>query len=247
MSAETNLDVPAGGTASTGREWIAFVAPFAAFMLLTTAEQTVRERSDGPEPYLAMYGLKLAVVAGLMIWHRRSYPGFAWRGIGVGAAAGALGVVAWVWLCTAPWAEDATRWVPDWLMSASRAGFDPYKEIEHSAVRMSALILRFAGLALVVPVMEELFWRGFLARWMVDQDFLRVPIGRFTAPAFAATTALFAAVHLRSELFAALTWGAAVNFVCIRTGNLWACVMMHAVTNLLLGAYIVRTGGWTMW
>lgn len=227
--------------------WIAYVAPFAAFMILSSLESQIRQQVAGPWGYVASYSCKLAVVAGLLVYFRKAYPAFSTGGIGFAVIAGMAGVVVWVVLCQAEWTQTATAWIPNWLMADKRAEFDPFTEVPDASIRMVVLLLRFTGLALLVPIMEELFWRGFLARWLVDPDFEKVPIGRFTPTAFAVTTVFFAAVHLRGELPAALLWGATINLLCMRTKNVWACVVMHATTNLLLGIYIVKTGAWAMW
>ncbi|HTI49696.1 MAG TPA: CPBP family glutamic-type intramembrane protease, partial [Planctomycetaceae bacterium] len=72
-----------------------------------------------------------------------------------------------------------------------------------------------------------------------------VPPGVFTRFSFVVVTLAFASVH--PELLAALAWGALVNAVYYKTANLWACVVMHAVTNGLLGAYILATANWQLW
>jgi hypothetical protein len=42
------------------------------------------------------------------------------------------------------------------------------------------LVFRIAISAVAVPILEELFWRGWLMRWIIDsQDFERIPLGTF--------------------------------------------------------------------
>jgi len=105
--------------------------------------------------------------------------------------------------------------------------------------------LRLFGLALVVPVMEELFWRSFVMRWIDSRDFLAADPGRPSAFAFAATCALFALEH--SLWLAGLVAGAAYGILYVRTRNLWVPVLSHAVTNGVLGVWIVTTGNWRFW
>lgn len=105
--------------------------------------------------------------------------------------------------------------------------------------------MRFFGLALVVPLIEEVFWRGFLLRWLIDEDFEQVPIGAYTFGSFAAVTLLFALVH--PEILAAIAWGALANGVLYLTKNLWATIAMHMTTNLLLGLYVLQTREWFLW
>ena len=101
------------------------------------------------------------------------------------------------------------------------------------------------GLAVVVPLMEEVFWRGFLIRYLVNDDFESVPQGTYTPLSFWVVVLLFTLAH--PELLAAAIWCAGINLVLYRTKNLWACIVAHAVTNLLLGVYILASGAWVLW
>ncbi len=104
---------------------------------------------------------------------------------------------------------------------------------------------RIAGAALVVPVMEELFWRSFLQRWVQKPDFLSLDPAQIGLKALLIASALFAVEHL--QWFAGLVAGLAYGWLYIRTRNLWAPIVAHAVTNGLLGVYVVSTGQWSFW
>ena len=106
-------------------------------------------------------------------------------------------------------------------------------------------LARLAGLALVVPVMEELFWRSFLLRWLASRDFMRVEPRRVGVKAFLITTALFALEHDR--WLAGAIAGAAYNWLYMRSGNLWVPIAAHALTNLILGCWILATESWQYW
>ena len=125
-----------------------------------------------------------------------------------------------------------------------RGGFDPRGA--SGQVDWVLATLRLAGFGLVVPVMEELFWRSFLLRWIASpKDFLALDPRRAGFVAFALTSALFASEH--SLWFAGLVAGAAYAFVYMRVRNLWAAVLSHAVTNTTLGVWILATGDWHLW
>jgi hypothetical protein len=98
---------------------------------------------------------------------------------------------------------------------------------------------------LVVPVMEELFWRAFLIRWLVKEDFKSVPVGTFTWPSFLITVALFGAEH--NQWLAGLVCGALYNWLLYRTRSVWACVVAHAVSNAALAAWVLARGDWKFW
>ncbi len=107
------------------------------------------------------------------------------------------------------------------------------------AGRIGFLAVRMLGLVLVVPLFEELFWRSFVVRWIIDpDDFRKVPIGRVTPMAGAITAALFAVEH-PAEWLPALLTGALWAWLLHRTKSVSACFVSHAVANLGLGIYVL--------
>ena len=106
-------------------------------------------------------------------------------------------------------------------------------------------LVRLAGSAFVISVIEEFFWRGFLYRWIQKIDFLDVDPGKLAWPAFLGTAALFAAEH--TEWLAGLACGLVYGWLYIRTRNIWAVCIAHATTNLLLGLYVLGTGAYQFW
>lgn len=106
-------------------------------------------------------------------------------------------------------------------------------------------LLRFAGLGLVVPVMEELFWRSLILRWIQSDDFLALSPADVGARPFLITTVLFAIEH--DTWLAGAIAGIVYNSLYMRSGNLWVPILSHAVTNCLLGIWIIYTGAWHLW
>lgn len=121
-------------------------------------------------------------------------------------------------------------------------GFDPRNNGE---IGWFFVIVRIAGAALVVPVMEELFWRSFLMRWIEHPDFMRTDPARIGLKAFAIAAVLFALAH--SLWLAGLFAGIVYSLLYMRSGTLWSAVIAHAVTNGILGVWIVYTGNWGFW
>ena len=105
--------------------------------------------------------------------------------------------------------------------------------------------LRLAGFALAVPLAEELFWRSFLLRWIDRKRFLDVDPRTASLRAFAICSALFALEH--SQWLAGLAAGIVYTGLYTRTGNLWAPIVSHAITNAALGIWILATGHWAYW
>lgn len=109
------------------------------------------------------------------------------------------------------------------------------------------LFFRIAISVIAVPILEELFWRGWLMRWLIDgEDFRRVPLGKYAPMAFWVTALLFAAEH-GSFWDVGLVTGAIYNWWMVRTRNVWDCIIAHAVTNAALAAWVVAAGQWQYW
>jgi CAAX prenyl protease-like protein len=211
-----------------------FVAPFVVFALFLVAGQLT-----GADPLL-VYPIQTVVCGWLLIGARASYPWkpFGWRAAAEGVLAGVLVLAIWV----APQAllhlppRIAGGFNPAPLLSGRPAWFYP-----------ATIFLRFLRLAVVVPWLEEVFWRGFLLRRLVTEDFQDVPFGTFTPRSFGIVCAGFMLEHAMADWPAALLAGAIYNIVAIRTRSLPACILAHAVTNLLLGFYVMRTQQWGFW
>ncbi|ABL00037.1 CAAX prenyl protease-related protein [Pelobacter propionicus] len=134
----------------------------------------------------------------------------------------------------------------DWTFGSAGApqGYNPLL-IPDSTVRIVMILFRVAGAVLVVPLMEELFWRSFLIRYIIDKDFDRVPLGAFTWGSFLVTVALFGLEH--SYILAGVMAGVFYNLILYRTKSLAQCVLAHAVTNLALALYVLQSGEWRFW
>jgi len=109
------------------------------------------------------------------------------------------------------------------------------------------LTFRIAVSVIAVPILEELFWRGWLMRWLVEsKDFESVPLGKYAPAAFWLTALLFASEH-GSFWDVGLAAGVVYNWWMIRTRNLWDCILAHAVTNGILAVYVIGAGQWQYW
>jgi CAAX prenyl protease-like protein len=109
------------------------------------------------------------------------------------------------------------------------------------------LFFRIAISVVAVPILEELFWRGWLMRWMIDSDhFERLPLGAYTPVAFWIVAVLFASEH-GSFWDVGLLAGVVYNWWIVRTRNLWDCIIAHAVTNGVLAAWVVAGNHWQYW
>jgi hypothetical protein len=126
-------------------------------------------------------------------------------------------------------------------------GFNPDTFANQSPMYWPMLGMRFLRLVVVVPLVEEIFWRGLLLRYFIDENFDRVPFGSFSWLSFAVVTLGFTFSHSSADWIAAAITGALYNAVAYRTKSLTSCVLVHAITNLLLGLWIMQTKQWGFW
>lgn len=214
--------------------WAAPVAPFALFLLLTTLESLLPR-----EAYPLGYTIKLMLVVGLLAVLRgqigEARPGG--KGWVIAAALGAALCLMWVWV---------VPHTPALKFLGTRESYNPVRELNSPLAIWAFLAVRFFGLVVVAPVVEELFYRGFLLRFVTDMDdFRRVPLGTFSALALVINVLVFALSH--PEWLAAAIFALAMCLLLRGTRNLFACILAHGVTNLLLGVYVVQSGQWQLW
>lgn len=232
--AMTGRDGPAGDAIVSERQaWWVYGGPFALFGLLTMAEGYLPTRY-----YPAAYLLKVSVVTAALVAagaaRRDITPSL--RGLLPGVAAGLAVFVLWI---------GVDRWVP-YPHLGSRVGFNPFAALPEPAWAAPAFVaVRFYGLVLMVPVMEELFMRSFLLRYFTNLRFHEVPVGTYSAGAFGIVAALSAASH--PEWLVGALAAAAYALLLTATRSLFVVVVAHAVTNAALGVYVLRTGDWKYW
>lgn len=199
--------------------------------------------------YPLVYSVKIGLVAACLAQFWPVYRGLGGRISPWAWLVGAVGTAIWVGICKLGLEERllGPLGLGKLLGLGTRTAFDPLTELgETPALAYGFLAIRFVGLAVVVPIIEELFLRGFVMRYLTDPDWWKVSLGSVTPTAIAITTALALAMH-PAELFAELVWFSSVTLLMLKTRNLWDCVVAHGVTNLLLGVYVVSTGEWHFW
>lgn len=109
-----------------------------------------------------------------------------------------------------------------------------------------AQFFRTTRAVVIVPIIEELFWRGWLMRWIIKPDFWEVPMGAYAVRAFWITALLFASEH-GSYWDVGLICGVIYNWWMIRTKSLGDLILTHSVTNLALSIYTIATQKWEYW
>jgi len=222
------------------KDLLAYTLPFLLFMaglMAVSGAKALGVTSFGGitiDPMYWIYPLQTAVSAAALLWFWKNYdftnttPAKLLLGVGIGT----LIFVLWV--------------APQELFHQPHRldGFDPYVV---PGLTPWMLATRFTRLVLVVPLVEEIFWRGFLLRYLVREDFTALPFGGANRFSFWAVVVAFTLVHSPGDWPAAFITGILLNLVATRTRSLAACVAAHATANLLLGSYICATRQWGFW
>jgi CAAX prenyl protease-like protein len=157
---------------------------------------------------------------------------------------GVLGIFVWLGLW---YLDDHFLGIAHLLGGGARAGFNPFRELKDNPTWMWTFLgIRFLGLVCVIPIAEEFFLRGYLVRFIEDPEWDRIPVGRSTWRSLAGVAAYAAMTH-NTEIIAALAWFGMVTWMFLKTRNIWDCVIAHAITNLLLGLYVIFTDTWELW
>jgi uncharacterized protein len=98
----------------------------------------------------------------------------------------------------------------------------------------------------VVPPLEEVFYRSFLYRMFVKNDFRAMPLGQFHGLSFVVTSALFGLMH-PDRWLAGIFCGLAYQWLVVHKNRLGDAMTAHAITNFLLGLWVVWKGAWSFW
>ena len=213
---------------------VAWVGPFAVFMLWLAVDKWIPLANPTREIVR-----DVVLIAAILLLSRDVIPRSAahWMGsIALGLA------VFLLWI-----APDAL--VPGWREHALfQNGITGRLKTSIPPAELTPLmlVLRTMRAALIVPIVEELFWRGWLPRWLQDTRFERIPLGTYTTFAFLTTAALFALEH-GPFWEVGLVCGLLYNWWMRRTRSLGDLMVTHAVTNLALSLYVIATGRWTLW
>jgi len=212
--------------------WPAYVLPFAVFMALTAASGYLPD-------FKHLFYIAKTIIVGAMLWCWRSEykqdfsQQFAPVEYLISILAGLIVLAVWI--------------LPENILPqlGSPAGFNPYLFGWGPQAALVLLAVRLVGAALVVPIMEELFWRSFLLRYIINPDFQKVALGAFTWFSFAAVVVLFGVEHYR--WIQGMIAGVFYTMLVIRQKSLTGCVVAHGTTNLGLGVYVITTQKWFFW
>jgi CAAX prenyl protease-like protein len=240
----------------------AHVWPFAGFMIFLIWLQLCESLFGWNHPAAPwwkqdvaqwVYPLQTLVVLGLLVRFWKYYR-FNWslKWSVVGVFFGVIGIGFWLLPTTlydALGLSGETEGWMKWLGIAKRTdGFNP-GIFEHPMAYWASLTMRFLRAAVIVALVEEIFWRGFVMRFCMDWegDYWKQPFGRAHWKSYFIVTLLFTAAHASVDWAGALVYGSLAYVLCVWSKNLGACVVMHAVANLLMGIYVMSYGKYGLW
>ena len=223
---------------------IARIAPFAAWIACMALETLLAQAGALGWTALAAaaasgwgYAVRTVLVAGVLAFFWRGYaelrPGTALRAGPLAEALAAGLLVFGLWITVGP------------LLTVGEASRSAIPVGAGGTPDLLWLALRLAGTALVVPVIEELFWRSYLMRRIDAHDFMALAPARVSATAMLVSSVIFAAEH--RELAAGFLAGLVFAWLYRRHGDLRLAILAHGVTNALLGAYVLATAHYEFW
>ncbi|MES2996459.1 MAG: CAAX prenyl protease-related protein [Verrucomicrobiota bacterium] len=240
----------------------AHVLPFAVFMAFLVVLQLVTNQIGWNHPSAPwwrknpahfIYPLQCLTAGILLVKYWRVYEfRWSWKWSLAGVVMGALGIAFWL-LPTAAYdamglTSDPGGWLGKLGVAARRDGFDP-GDFTHPAAWWFTVIARFFRAVVIVALVEEIFWRGFLMRFVNDWEgnYWKQPFGKPTWKNFGIVTGAFMLAHAPVDYAGAFVYGSLTWVLCVWSKNLGACVIMHATANLLMCLYIMQTGKYGLW
>jgi CAAX prenyl protease-like protein len=220
------------------RDDIAYVLPMAIFLAFTwLGGQTT---AAWPGSFAVIYLIKTLFTAAALVLLRRHFTRIRWNHWWLGILVGVVGIVQWIGMQL--WLQHHFE-----FFRPSTGGFNPVETLPHEHVRYAFYAIRIAGAVLVVPFMEELFWRDFLWRQILaPNDFKLASVGEWAWSPLLIVSAAFATVHGNWWL-TAIAWALMVGALLVYTRSLGACIIAHATTNLLLAVYVLVYHDWSFW
>jgi hypothetical protein len=212
-----------------------YIAPFLAYVGLLALEKYIPL-----SPFLE-YTLRIVIVTGVLLTVSRPVIRFHVLMPLLSIVVGLLVFVVWV-------GPDflIANYREHWLFRNPVTGAPASTLPDDLKIYPLFLIVRSLGSFVLVPIIEELFWRAWLMRWIIDNNFERVPMGTYRAASFWIVAVLFAAEH-GPYWEVGLLAGIIYNWWMIKTKSLGDCIVAHAVTNAVLAAYVIWLGQWQYW
>jgi len=205
----------------------------------------------GPTSPFWVYAMRTILGVGLVVWMLPRVREIGWAMSLEGAAAGVLVFIVWIGLNrVCPSLHQLLAPIGlGWLAPEIKpeGGWNPLPVFgEASWTAWTFVVIRLAGSSLVVPPIEEVFYRSFLYRFVIKQDFESVSMRTFDLKAFLAVSVMFGLSHPQDWL-AGILCGVIYQGLVLRRGRLGDAIVAHSLTNFLLGLWVIGRGEWHFW
>lgn len=209
------------------------VVPYVIILGLTV----LQDSQEGPLRYWLYLGKML--VGAWCIWEMRSLvPEIRWAFSWEAVVVGILVCVIWVGLDPYYAKNEALFKIGE--------PWNPIKEFGRgSALGIFFVAVRTLGSAIIVPPIEEAFFRSFLYRYFVRLNFTEMPFSRLHWLSFFVTSGLFGLAHF--QWLPGILCGMAFQWLVLRKNRLGDAMTAHAITNFLLGIWIYWRDDWKFW
>lgn len=211
-----------------------YVLPFTVFLVLLVGHQYLELGSWQYPARAAIIALLLIVFSRHVLDFRLSQPVAS---LGTGVAV----FIIWI-LPDLLWSGYRDHW----LFQNGITGTITSSIADHHRMDGWVLFFRSVLAVLIVPVVEELFWRAWLMRWLIKPQFETLKLGTYSAMAFWVTALMFASEH-GPYWDVGLLAGIIYNWWMVRTRSLADCILAHACTNACLSFYVIFAGKWEYW
>ena len=223
------------------RDDLAYVLPMAVFLAFIWVGTKGTETGHGNTWYPWAYVARTVVVGAMLIAFRHAYTRIRWDYWWLGVIVGVVGIFQWVGMQLFL-QQHFEFFKPD------EKAFDPDKFFAGNAAAQWAFFgVRLFGAVVVVAFMEELFWRDYCWRSIIaPNDFKLAKVGEWDWKAYGVVALIFSVVHGNWWL-TAIGWAFMIGALLAYTKSLGACIIAHATTNLLLGAWVLYSRQWSLW
>ena len=208
------------------RPYIPYIVPFALFAIFTYMAPIVNISQR------LIYPIRTVLVAASLLYFWNVYKqeirlSFSWLAV----ISGILVFFTWV--------------LPEGLYpQIGHSEFNPYEYASGYGVCL-LIAFRLIGASLVVPLMEELFWRSFALRFAIRSEFKSLPLGNFSWFSFILISLLFGFEHHR--WLVGILAGMVYAGILYRRKNLFDPILSHTITNFILGLYVLSNHQWSFW
>jgi uncharacterized protein len=227
MSLAQGRPVGANAGANAG-----YIAPFVIYVAMIAL----------PLPPEILFPVRFVIVLAAIVWLSRPYLSLKPSHTLASAAVGVVVFLLWI----GPDVLFGPAYRHFWLFDNSFLGHSGSSLPLAAQRNPFFLTVRVLSSIALVPVLEELFWRGWLMRWLIHREFRKVPLGAYQAGAFWIVALLFASEH-GPYWDVGLLAGIVYNLWIMRTKSLADCILAHSVTNLSLAIYVLIAGQWQYW